>query len=292
MPVSITFVRPTFGITDSLPPGTFNDHAVVSGIVPDATVGANGVIRLTGDLTGTADSPALTATGVTAATYGATGGTGLKVPTVTVDAKGRVTTASERDIGTAYGKTVIESANEAAARTVLGLAGTTFLDAVYVAVMSRQYPVGEMLITRRSGNPSTWLGFGTWTAYGAGQTLVGYNPGESEFNALDKTGGAKTHPLLEGEIPLHTHSFSGTGTTSLGGAHFHTFTTPQQLSDNDRGAGSSQISVDSFQTSTTSWAVDHTHTVTVAGTTGVSGSGTPHNNLQPYTTVYFWRRTA
>ncbi|WP_423805546.1 phage baseplate protein [Phascolarctobacterium faecium] len=32
----------------------------------------------------------------------------------------------------------------------------------------------------------------------------------------------------------------------------------------------------------------HTHTVTISNT----GSNYPHNNLQPYISVYCWRRTA
>jgi microcystin-dependent protein len=294
MPATITFTRPSFRDDDSLPPATFNACAVLSGTVPDAEAGAHGVLRLAGDLTGTAAAPVLTATGATAGSYGVNV---LAIPQLTVDAKGRITAVADRALGTAYGKSVIESADAATARAVLGLGGTTFLDAVYVAVMSRQYPVGEMLITRRSANPNTWLGFGTWVAYGEGKTLVGLNAAEAEFDLLDKTGGAKTHTLAAGEIPSHTHSFSGSGTTSVAGAHAHTTrfnrtqksnnATPYILSDPTSGENNNG-SVDL----TTSTNGDHTHTVTVSGTTGSAGSGSAHNNLQPYITVFFWKRTA
>ncbi len=306
MPATITFTRPSFGENDTLPPAAFNACTVLSGTVPDAEAGAYGVMRLAGDLTGNASAPALTATGATAGSYGVNV---LSIPQLTVDAKGRITAVVDRALGTAYGKTVIESADAAAARTVLGLGGTTFLDAVYVAVMSRQYPVGEMLITRRSANPNTWLGFGTWVAYGEGKTLVGLNAAEAEFDLLDKTGGAKTHTLAAGEIPGHTHSFSGSGTTSVDGGHTHYIAgndTVGYTGDIDAAsvaARATNIAPQSNQMSMyksalaatvglTSTGTPHTHTLTVSGTTGSAGSGTAHNNLQPYITVFFWKRTA
>jgi microcystin-dependent protein len=291
MPATITFTRPSFGENDTLPPSAFNACTVLSGTVPDAEAGAYGVMRLAGDLTGSASAPQLTATGATAGSYGVNV---LNIPQLTVDAKGRITAVADRALGTAYGKTVIESADEAAARTVLGLGGTTFLDAVYVAVMSRQYPVGEMLITRRSANPNTWLGFGTWVAYGEGKTLVGLNAAEAEFDLLDKTGGAKTHTISAAEMPVHTHSFSGSGTTSAAGAHAHTqnggTVNPSgvTLFAGVAGAGGANQGTAAL----TSTVADHTHTLTISGTTGSAGSGTAHNNLQPYITVFFWKRTA
>lgn len=118
MPATITLTRPSFTDVDSLPSATFNGVTVVSATVPDAEAGAYGVVRLAGDLTGSAAGPVLVATGATAGSYGVAV---LAIPQLTVDAKGRVTAVADRPLGTAYGKSVIESANAAGARAVLVL---------------------------------------------------------------------------------------------------------------------------------------------------------------------------
>jgi microcystin-dependent protein len=293
MPANLTITRPSFTDTDTLRAPQFNAITILSATIPDATGSTEGVIRLAGDLTGSAASPQLANTGANAGTYG---DTVLQIVQLTIDAKGRITAASNRTLGTAYGKTLIEAADAGAARTVLELGGTTFLDAIYLAVMQRQYPVGEMLITRRAGNPSAWLGFGTWAAYGAGKALVGLDAADTDFDALDKTGGAKTHTLAATEMPSHKHlSSPPAATTNTAGAHSHT--TDKGGSGGWSGNNANQRfqvswdpSVGSVPTSTDG---GHTHTLTITPfDTGTTGGGSAHNNLQPYITVYMWRRTA
>lgn len=147
-----------------------------------------------------------------------------------------------------------------AARTNLELlTNSTYLDSLWQLMQQRSYPVGEILTTRRAGNPATWMGFGTWTAYAQGRVLVGYDGGDASFNALDKTGGAKTHVLTVDEMPPHNHDISlgiGASTPSI-----------------NKGSSGSVMSTD---------------TTSIAS----KGGGQAHNNLQPYITVYMWQRTA
>ena len=68
------------------------------------------------------------------------------------------------------------------------------------------YPVGSVMISTTSANPSTYLG-GTWVAWGSGKVPVGVDTGQTEFNTVEKTGGDKN-------MQQHNHTFSGTSATS------------------------------------------------------------------------------
>lgn len=151
-------------------------------------------------------------------------------------------------------------------------------------VANTMYPVGSIYISVNNTNPSTYFG-GTWVAFGTGKTLVGIDTSQTEFNTVEKTGGEKTHTLSEAEMPAHSHS----GTTDGNGNHAH-----QVGGDWDVSPGGNYTSVHNAGypgnstnpwTSTNGW---HDHTFT----TNSKGSGSAHNNLQPYIIVYMWKRTA
>ena len=75
------------------------------------------------------------------------------------------------------------------------------------------YPVGSIYISVKSTNPSSFFG-GTWTAFGTGRTLVGINTSDTNFDTVEKTGGAATHTLQVTEMPSHTHSIGSSGAHS------------------------------------------------------------------------------
>lgn len=57
MPASLTITRPTFNDNDTLNAAAFNAVAISSAVIPDAAAGSEGVIRLAGDIGGTAAAP-------------------------------------------------------------------------------------------------------------------------------------------------------------------------------------------------------------------------------------------
>ena len=72
--------------------------------------------------------------------------------------------------------------------------------AALATMMNLIYPIGSVLTFGVSTNPATLLGIGTWTAI-AGKVIVGIDAGQTEFDTLDETGGAKTHTLILNELP-------------------------------------------------------------------------------------------
>ena len=134
------------------------------------------------------------------------------------------------------------------------------------------YPVGSVYVNATvATNPATLLGVGTWVAYGEGRVPVG-KAGSGTFNTLGATGGAETHTLSEAEMPSHYHdSIHG---FSNGTSRPNSFTgISGNLGGSNFGGGTTDDAWGSSQTKT-------------------KGSGSAHNNLQPYIVVYMWKRTA
>lgn len=158
------------------------------------------------------------------------------------------------------------------------------------------YPVGSIYINAAvATNPGTLLGFGTWVAFASGRVLVGVDTSDSAFDTPMETGGSK-----DAILPSHDHFFSGT--TSTAGAHQHAVDYPLDCTSYRSQFGSTTTSgvsyTDTFCDSNggneniplTQSAGDHSHTF--SGSTGPRGQSATNGNLQPYITVYMWRRTA
>lgn len=112
---------------------------------------------------------------------------------------------------------------------------------------------------------------GTWEVFGTGRTLVGISSNETEFNTVEKTGDEKTHTLTTSEMPSHTHAYSSKGAAIRADASVAT----------EHGWGGGP------------WYGDGGSLFSSFGTeTESRGGNGSHNNLQPYITVYMWKRTA
>lgn len=94
------------------------------------------------------------------------------------------------------------------------------------------FPVGSVFIAVVSTNPGTLLGYGTWSAFGAGRVLIGLDAGDTDFDVAEEIGGAKTvastgnvdAPVFTGSA-LGTHSHGvGTYANAAEATHTHTYT--------------------------------------------------------------------
>ena len=144
------------------------------------------------------------------------------------------------------------------------------------ALGSLFYPVGSIYSSTVSTNPGTSLGFGTWTAFGAGRVMIGNGGG---FTA-GATGGSADAVTVS-----HTHT-----ATSTDSGHTHTYSgsvDPTNKFLYSAGGGNTGIGIPYNAGSTT--ASSTASITTTVATAGVSGTNA---NLQPYIVVYMWERTA
>ena len=160
---------------------------------------------------------------------------------------------------------------------------TTIATTAFVqAAIALLYPVGSVYTNASvSTNPATLLGFGTWTAFGAGRVMVGFDSGNALFDAAEETGGNADAITVS-----HTHT-----ATSTDSGHTHT-TTWNNINDFVQGSqspGAEQSPDDvqgTFNIATNSSTANITTTVASTGSSGTNA------NYQPYITVYMWKRTA
>jgi hypothetical protein len=151
------------------------------------------------------------------------------------------------------------------------LATTAFV----TAALSAAYPVGSIYINAgSSSNPNTLLGFGTWTAFGAGKVLVGLNSSDTMFDTLEETGGSKDSIVVS-----HTHT-----ATVADPGHAHNYAYGPYNTAGPYSIDGSPTNTNAFTTTTANTGI----TVTNAST----GSSGTNANVQPYIVVNMWKRTA
>ena len=153
------------------------------------------------------------------------------------------------------------------------LATTAFV----TAALQAAYPVGSIYINAAvSTNPATLLGFGTWTAFGAGRVMVGLDAGDALFDTAEETGGSKdavvvshSHTVVD---PQHAHGVYAIGVNSADGT--------------GNGAGWAQNGGSASEATITSQSA---LTGVSINSTGVSSTNA---NVQPFIVVRMWKRTA
>tara|TARA_B110000977_G_scaffold31713_1_gene42052 strand:- start:1980 stop:2720 length:741 start_codon:yes stop_codon:yes gene_type:complete len=132
-------------------------------------------------------------------------------------------------------------------------------------------PTGWVLCNGSSGSPDLRNRF----VVGAGSSY-----------AVNATGGTDSVSLSTANLPAHSHSFSGSGTTDTAGNHRHDNVAKPLINDagRDGDSGSTSTGLEEYDKfgGVTGYAGDHTHTVSISGTTGNQGSGTSHENRPPY----------
>jgi hypothetical protein len=177
--------------------------------------------------------------------------------------------ASPTFTGTPTLPTGTVATTQSAGNNTTAISTTAFVQAA-IALL---YPVGSIYTNATSStNAGTLLGFGTWTAFGAGRVPVGFDSTNALFDSAEETGGSANSIVVS-----HTHTATVTDP-----GHAHSYIGTNQMTPNGSGTGGCVSNPNTTGTATTG--------ITVSNST--EGSSGTNANYQPYITVYMWKRTA
>lgn len=117
-------------------------------------------------------------------------------------------------------------------------------------------PIGKVEVFFDNNDHSNYLGF-VWERTSIGKVPVGIDSSDTDFNTIGKTGGEKEHTLTIDEMPNHKHKLN--------------------FGNNSPGDGTA-LQYSSTEGSSSAYDIN-----------GVGGNK-PHNILQPYEVMAFWKR--
>src|SRR3990172_4022657 len=127
---------------------------------------------------------------------------------------------------------------------------------------SGAWPIGSVFISVVSTNPATLLGFGTWSAFGAGRVLIGLDSGDTDFDTVEETGGAKT-------VSSSAQTFAGNASTVVVN-HVHVQHVNSSASG---GAGKYALDTNASGDATTELSTSDPTGGVATGTTAVNTAG-------------------
>lgn len=165
----------------------------------------------------------------------------------------------------------------------------------------QEKPIGHIEFNTTGKNPNTYLGFGTWVAWGSGRVPVGVSASDENFNTTEKTGGTTTHVhsasvantvLNANQIPKFYGDISAAagawGATAGGGGVFRSATGIFSATNAMQYAPAFTSKYPSNSPSYGNLSISfggggaHNHGATIYSS----------SSLQPYITCYMWKRTA
>lgn len=136
------------------------------------------------------------------------------------------------------------------------------------SLLDHIFPVNSVYISYSHTSPAELFG-GTWT-----RITNAFLWATTSGGTIGQTGGAQTHTLTTAELPSHTHQLQY---STNGGSSYATAYMGRDGNYSDAQYLGTSANVNAFAS----------YQVRV----GPTGSGSPHNNMPPYTQVSVWRRT-